>query len=86
MAGHNGMWNLLVCSCESRLTDLRNRLIDEDERLVGMTLVGEDAAELLHAGTVAIVGRMKIADMVHCVPSFPTMSEVYLNLLEAAGY
>ncbi|KAF2173416.1 hypothetical protein M409DRAFT_15700 [Zasmidium cellare ATCC 36951] len=61
-------------------------LVDEEERLVGATIVGTDAADLIHASTVAIVGGMKLEQMVHAVPCFPTMSEVYLGLLEAAGY
>jgi dihydrolipoamide dehydrogenase len=53
--------------------------------LLGATIVGQDAAELLHASTVAIIGEMTINRMLHAIPAFPTMSEVYLNLLEAAG-
>lgn len=58
-------------------------LVDEDERLVGATIVGTDAADLIHASTVAIAGGMKLEQLVH---GFPTMSEVYLGFLEAAGY
>ncbi|KAK4497764.1 hypothetical protein PRZ48_010417 [Zasmidium cellare] len=61
-------------------------LVDEEQRLVGATIVGTDAADLIHASTVAIVGGMNLGELVHAVPCFPTMSEVYLNLLEAAGY
>ena len=53
--------------------------------LLGATIVGQDAAELLHASTVAIVGGLKIEQLVHAIPPFPTMSEVYLNLIDAAG-
>lgn len=31
----------------------------KEDRLVGATLVGTDAAELIHASTVAIVGGLK---------------------------
>lgn len=54
-------------------------------RLIGTTLVSDDAGELLHAYTVAIVGQMTTRQLFHAVPSFPTTSEVHLNLLEAAG-
>lgn len=54
-------------------------------KLVGATFVGRDVADLLHASTVAIVGGVTLERLVHAVPSFPTMSEVYLNLLDAAG-
>jgi pyruvate/2-oxoglutarate dehydrogenase complex dihydrolipoamide dehydrogenase (E3) component len=54
--------------------------------LLGATIVGQDAAELLHASTVAIVGGMKVEQLVHALPAFPTMSEVYLSLVDAAGF
>lgn len=53
--------------------------------LLGATFVGTEVADLLHASTVAIVGGLRVDQFVHAVPSFPTMSEVYLNLLDAAG-
>jgi len=31
------------------------------------------------------VGGLKIEQLVHAIPPFPTMSEVYLNLIDAAG-
>jgi pyruvate/2-oxoglutarate dehydrogenase complex dihydrolipoamide dehydrogenase (E3) component len=57
----------------------------ETEVLLGATIVGQDAADLIHASTVAIVGGMNIQQLVHAIPCFPTMSEVYLNLIDAAG-
>jgi dihydrolipoamide dehydrogenase len=60
-------------------------LLDENDRLVGATFVGTDAAELLHASTVAIVGGMTLDRLMHAVPSFPTLSWVYYNLMDAAG-
>lgn len=56
----------------------------ESNKLVGATFVGDGVAELLHASTVAIVGGVTLDMLAHAVPPFPTMSEVYLNLLEAA--
>jgi len=53
--------------------------------LLGATFVGTEVADLLHASTVAIVGKMRLEQLVHAIPPFPTMSEVYLNLLDAAG-
>lgn len=53
--------------------------------LLGATFVGTEVADLLHASTMAIVGGLRIGQMIHAIPSFPTMSEVYLNLLDAAG-
>ena len=51
---------------------------------LGATFVGRDTIDLLHASTVAIV-RVDIGRLWHAVPSFPTMSEVYGNLLNACG-
>jgi pyruvate/2-oxoglutarate dehydrogenase complex dihydrolipoamide dehydrogenase (E3) component len=51
--------------------------------LVGVTFVGQDVAEMVHAATVAIVGEVPLGRLWHVVPSFPTMSEVWLRLLEA---
>lgn len=56
----------------------------ETNKLLGATFVGDGVADLLHASTVAIVGGLTLDRLAHAVPSFPTMSEVYLNLLEAA--
>lgn len=53
--------------------------------LLGATFVGSEVSELLHASTVAIVAGMRIDQLAHTIPSFPTMSEVYLNLIDAAG-
>jgi pyruvate/2-oxoglutarate dehydrogenase complex dihydrolipoamide dehydrogenase (E3) component len=61
-------------------------VVDDGNRLVGATFVGEGAADQIHASTVAIVGGLTLDKLVHAIPSFPTMSEVYLNLIDAAGY
>ncbi|MET1018609.1 MAG: NAD(P)/FAD-dependent oxidoreductase [Microterricola sp.] len=61
-------------------------VIDIDrEVLIGMTMVGPDVAELLHAATIAVVGEVPIARLWHAVPAFPTMSEFWLRLLEEYG-
>ena len=52
---------------------------------VGATFVGPDVAEMLHAATVAVVGEVPLDRLWHAVPAYPTMSEVWLRLLEAAG-
>jgi pyruvate/2-oxoglutarate dehydrogenase complex dihydrolipoamide dehydrogenase (E3) component len=51
--------------------------------LVGATFAGPDVAELVHAATVALVGRVPLSVLWHAVPSYPTVSEVWLRLLEA---
>ena len=47
------------------------------------TFVGPDVAELLHSATVAVVGEVPLHRLWHAVPSYPTISEVWLRLLEA---
>jgi len=53
------------------------------DTLVGATFVGAGTAELIHSATVAIIGGVTVADLWHAVPSYPTVSEVWLRLLEA---
>jgi len=61
-------------------------VVDEDRSvIVGATFVGQDVAELLHAATIAIVGEVPIARLWHAVPAYPTISEVWLRLLETYG-
>jgi pyruvate/2-oxoglutarate dehydrogenase complex dihydrolipoamide dehydrogenase (E3) component len=61
-------------------------VVDEDRKVVvGATFVGQDVAELLHSATIAVVGAVPLADLWHAVPSFPTVSEVWLRLLEEYG-
>jgi dihydrolipoamide dehydrogenase len=50
--------------------------------LVGVTFVGPGAGELLHSATVAVAGRVPVDRLWHAVPSYPTISEVWLRLLE----
>ncbi|MCY0905614.1 dihydrolipoyl dehydrogenase family protein [Arthrobacter sp. H14-L1] len=61
-------------------------VIDEDNKtLLGATFVGPDVAELLHAATIAVVGQVPLDRLWHAVPSYPTVSEVWLRLLEKYG-
>ncbi|MFD0405097.1 dihydrolipoyl dehydrogenase family protein [Kitasatospora sp. NPDC127116] len=66
--------------------DYRGRarvVFDLDRKvLVGACLVGPGVAELLHSATVAVVGEVPIDRLWHAVPSYPTISEVWLRLLE----
>lgn len=50
--------------------------------IIGATFVGPDVSDLLHAATVAIVGKVPLEQLWHAVPSFPTVSEIWLRLLE----
>ena len=52
------------------------------DTLVGATFVGPEVADLVHAATIAILGRVTLETLWHAVPSYPTASEVWLRLLE----
>jgi pyruvate/2-oxoglutarate dehydrogenase complex dihydrolipoamide dehydrogenase (E3) component len=61
-------------------------VIDEDRKvLLGATFAGPDVSELLHAATIAVVGEVPLNRLWHAVPSYPTISEVWLRLLEKYG-
>ncbi|GAA5023309.1 dihydrolipoyl dehydrogenase family protein [Streptomyces siamensis] len=58
-------------------------LVDADQgTVVGVTLVGPGVGEVLHAATIAVVGEVPLDRLWHAVPAFPTISEVWLRLLE----
>lgn len=58
-------------------------IVDLDrEVLLGVTFVGPGVGELIHSATVAIAGEVPIDRLWHAVPSYPTVSEVWLRLLE----
>jgi dihydrolipoamide dehydrogenase len=61
-------------------------VVDESRRvIVGATFTGPDVQELVHAATIAVVGEVTLDRLWHAVPSFPTVSEVWLRLLESYG-
>ncbi|QDO37413.1 NAD(P)/FAD-dependent oxidoreductase [Streptomyces sp. RLB3-17] len=66
--------------------DYRGRariLIDRDRQVVvGATFVGPGVGELLYSATVAVAGEVPLERLWHAVPAFPTISEVWLRLLE----
>jgi dihydrolipoamide dehydrogenase len=53
------------------------------DTVVGATFVGAGTAELVHSATVAIVGKVPLSTLWHVVPSYPTVSETWLRLLES---
>ncbi|MGW7589938.1 dihydrolipoyl dehydrogenase family protein [Streptomyces rubiginosohelvolus] len=58
-------------------------IVDLDrEILLGVTFVGPGIGELLHSATVAVAGEVPVARLWHAVPAYPTISEVWLRLLE----
>jgi pyruvate/2-oxoglutarate dehydrogenase complex dihydrolipoamide dehydrogenase (E3) component len=61
-------------------------VVDEERKvIVGMTFAGPGVGELLHAATIAVVGQVPLDRLWHAVPSYPTISEVWLRLLEKYG-
>ena len=60
-------------------------VVDDGGVIVGATFTGVEVAESLHAATIAVVCELRLEQLVHAVPCFPTRSELWLNLLEAGG-
>ncbi len=63
------------------------RMIVDEKRgvILGVTFVGQDVSELIHAATTAIVGEVPLDRLWHAVPAYPTMNEIWLRLLETYG-
>lgn len=63
------------------------RLVIDTARdvVIGATFVGPEVAELIQAASIAIAGEVPIARLWHAVPAYPTISEIWLRLLEGYG-
>lgn len=63
----------------------RARMVVDVDRghLLGVTMVGPGVTELLHSATIAVAGQVPVDRLWHAVPCFPTISELWLRLLEA---
>jgi pyruvate/2-oxoglutarate dehydrogenase complex dihydrolipoamide dehydrogenase (E3) component len=58
-------------------------VIDEGRGvLAGATFVGPEVGDMLHGATIAIVGEVPLGRLRHAVPSFPSLSEVWLKSIE----
>ena len=70
-----------------RNTPGTSRLVIDQVRgvIAGATFVGFEVGEMLHAATIAVIGEVPLERLAHAVPTFPTRSELWLKLLEAAG-
>ncbi|MCJ1696220.1 NAD(P)/FAD-dependent oxidoreductase [Rathayibacter caricis] len=67
-------------------TGTARMVVDEERRVVlGVTFVGKEVGELIHSATIAVVGEVPLSRLWHAVPSYPTISEVWLRLLETYG-
>ncbi|MER5644051.1 NAD(P)/FAD-dependent oxidoreductase [Streptosporangium sp. NPDC002524] len=61
-------------------------VVDERRRvLLGVTFAGPAVGEMLHSATIAVVGEVPLDRLWHAVPSYPTVSEIWLRLLETYG-
>jgi pyruvate/2-oxoglutarate dehydrogenase complex dihydrolipoamide dehydrogenase (E3) component len=61
-------------------------VVDEDRRtVVGLTLAGHGVGEIIHSATIAVAGEVPLERLWHAVPSYPTISEIWLRLLETYG-
>jgi pyruvate/2-oxoglutarate dehydrogenase complex dihydrolipoamide dehydrogenase (E3) component len=61
-------------------------VVDQGKQtIVGASFVGFETADFLHAATVAILGEVPLDRLRHAVPAYPTRSEIWLKLIEAAG-
>jgi Pyridine nucleotide-disulphide oxidoreductase, dimerisation domain len=80
--GHGGEQRAVlvyqIASCRARM------IVDEGHGyLLGVTFVGPDVEELIHSATIAVASQVPLARLWHAVPCFPSISEVWLRLLEA---
>ncbi|WP_329079364.1 MULTISPECIES: dihydrolipoyl dehydrogenase family protein [unclassified Streptosporangium] len=61
-------------------------VVDERRRvLLGVTFAGPAVGEMLHSATIAVVAEVPLDRLWHAVPSYPTVSEIWLRLLETYG-
>ena len=61
-------------------------VIDKHRQIVvGATFTGSEVQDMLQAATFAVVGELTLEQLRHGIAPFPTRSEIWLNLLEAAG-
>ena len=65
------------------VTGTAQLVVDDDRQLVvGATFTGPDIGEALHAATIAIACEVPVDRLRHAVPAFPTLSEMWLHLVE----
>lgn len=57
----------------------------ERETIVGATITGAEAGEMLHGATIAVAAQVPLDQLWHAVPAFPTRSELWLQWLEGYG-
>ncbi|TNB73012.1 NAD(P)/FAD-dependent oxidoreductase [Arthrobacter sp. BB-1] len=61
-------------------------VVDEARKVIlGVTFAGPDVSDLLQAATIAVVSEVPLDRLWHAVPAYPTVSEIWLRLLETYG-
>ena len=66
------------------VTGTAQLVVDEARQvIVGATFTGPDIGEALHAATIAVIGSVPMDRLRHAVPAFPSLSEVWLELILA---
>ena len=61
-------------------------VVDEDRKVIlGATFAGPGRRRAAASATIAVVGEVPLDRLWHAVPSYPTISEVWLRLLEKYG-
>jgi pyruvate/2-oxoglutarate dehydrogenase complex dihydrolipoamide dehydrogenase (E3) component len=71
---------------EDGYTGHAQMIVDEETTtILGMTLAGPGMGEMIHSATIAVAGEVPLDKLWHAVPSYPTMSELWLRLLESYG-
>lgn len=67
-------------------TGTARMVVDEARKVIlGMTFAGPDVSDLLQAATIAVVSEVPLDRLWHAVPAYPTVSEIWLRLLETYG-
>jgi dihydrolipoamide dehydrogenase len=70
----------------ARYTGRAKIVIDQDRHVpLGVTFVGPATVDLLHSATIAVNAEIPLHQLWHAVPAFPTVSEIWLHLLEDYG-
>ncbi len=74
-------------SFQGKGTGGTSRIVVDEARqtIVGATFTGFETADFLHAATVAIVSEIPLPKLRHAVAAYPSRSEIWLKLVEAAG-
>jgi pyruvate/2-oxoglutarate dehydrogenase complex dihydrolipoamide dehydrogenase (E3) component len=74
-------------SFQGKETGGTSRIVIDESRqiIVGATFTGFETADFLHAATIAIVGEVPLERLRHAIAAYPSRSEIWLKLLEAAG-